>query len=123
MKTFYVYYVYIYMYTINAYLKEEHLRNSLLFCYDLFFDLHSFSVWTINGGDTFYQRYAEINLCMRPANERRRYIATSYLIGSAHTQNYSWVWRKMADNLWLHSDIPNLGLNYPYIMVVADLNI
>ena len=27
-------------------------------------------------------------LCMRPANERRRYLVTSFLIGWVHTQNY-----------------------------------
>ena len=31
---------------------------------------------------------ARINLCIRPANERRRYSVTSSLIGWAHTQNY-----------------------------------
>ena len=31
-----------------------------------------------------------IFLCMCPANERRRYIATSALIGWAHTQNDPW---------------------------------
>ena len=31
--------------------------------------------------------HAGIILCMRPANERRRYIVTSSLIGWAHTQN------------------------------------
>ena len=31
-----------------------------------------------------------IILCMRPANERRRYIVTSSLIGWAHTQNDPW---------------------------------
>ena len=30
--------------------------------------------------------FTEIILCMRPANERRRYIVTSYLIGWAHIQ-------------------------------------
>ena len=33
---------------------------------------------------------AGIILCMRPANERRRYIITSSLIGWAHTENYLW---------------------------------
>ena len=28
-----------------------------------------------------------VTMCLRPANERRRYIVTSYLIGWAHTQN------------------------------------
>ena len=32
--------------------------------------------------------YTEIILCMHPANERRRYIVTSSLIGWAHTQHY-----------------------------------
>ena len=31
--------------------------------------------------------HAGIFLCMRPANERRRYMVTSSLIGWAHTQN------------------------------------
>ena len=31
-----------------------------------------------------------INLWMRPANERRRYIVTSSLIGWVHSQNYPW---------------------------------
>ena len=31
--------------------------------------------------------YTEIILCMLPADERRRYIVTSSLIGWAHTQN------------------------------------
>ena len=33
--------------------------------------------------------YTGIILCMRRANERRRYIVTSSLIGWAHTQNWS----------------------------------
>ena len=33
---------------------------------------------------------AGIILCMRPANERRRYIVTSPLIGWAHTQYDPW---------------------------------
>ena len=36
----------------------------------------------------FYNRYCGIILCMRPANERRRYVVTSSLIGWAHTQKY-----------------------------------
>ena len=35
-------------------------------------------------------KHAGINLSMRPANERRRYIVTSSLIGWAHTQNNPW---------------------------------
>ena len=31
-------------------------------------------------------------MCMRPANERRRYNVTSSLIGYAHTQNNPWPW-------------------------------
>ena len=34
--------------------------------------------------------YAGIILCMRPANERRRYKVTSSLIGWAHAQNDAW---------------------------------
>ena len=34
-----------------------------------------------------FNNYAGIILCMRPANERRRYNVTSSLIGWAHTQN------------------------------------
>ena len=34
-------------------------------------------------------------LCMCPANERRRYIVTSFLIGPAYTQN----------DIWKYSDI------------------
>ena len=34
-----------------------------------------------------------IILGMRPANERRRYIATSYLTGWAHTQNHAWIYK------------------------------
>ena len=34
-----------------------------------------------------------IILCMRPANERRRYTVTSCLIGWAHTQNDPWPWQ------------------------------
>ena len=37
------------------------------------------------------QQWAGFILCMRPANERRRYIVTSSLIGWAHTQNDPWV--------------------------------
>ena len=35
-----------------------------------------------------------IILCMRPANERRRYIVTSSLIGWAPTYNDPWYWHK-----------------------------
>ena len=38
------------------------------------------------------QTDAGIILCMRPANERRRYIVTSSLIGCAHTQNDPCSW-------------------------------
>ena len=45
-----------------------------------------------------------IILCMRPANERRRCIATSYLIGLAHTQNNLWNniirWNIIEKNGW-----------------------
>ena len=39
---------------------------------------------------TIQYKMAGINLCMCPANERRRYIVTSSLIGWAHTQNDPW---------------------------------
>ena len=42
-------------------------------------------------GNSIYT-YAGIILCMRPANERRRYIVTSSLIGWAHTQNDPCIW-------------------------------
>ena len=45
---------------------------------------------------------AGIILWMRPANERRRYIVTSSLIGWAHTQNdpCAWLWRFIFLQLW-----------------------
>ena len=36
-------------------------------------------------------KYLWIILCMRPANEMRRYIVASSLIGGAHTQNDPWI--------------------------------
>ena len=36
-------------------------------------------------------KYAGIILCMRPANERRRYKVTSSLIGWVHTKNDLWI--------------------------------
>ena len=36
---------------------------------------------------TIYTTEPGIMLCMRPANERRRYNVTSFLIGWSHTQN------------------------------------
>ena len=36
-------------------------------------------------------RYPGIILCMRPANEGRRYNVTSSLIGRAHVQNDPWI--------------------------------
>ena len=38
-----------------------------------------------------------IILCMRPANERRRYMVTLSLIGRAHTQNDPWIFRPSHD--------------------------
>ena len=37
-------------------------------------------------------KFAGIVLCIHPANERRRYIVTSSIIGWVHTQNSPWVW-------------------------------
>ena len=45
---------------------------------------------TSNKHLTYYTKFYDLIgfiLCMRPANERRRYIVTSSLIGWAHTQN------------------------------------
>ena len=56
--------------------------------------------------DRLWHRYsyqAEIILCMRSANERRRYFVTSSLIGWAHTQNDSWsrvgIWTSGQDEI------------------------
>ena len=38
--------------------------------------------------------FSGIILCMRPANERRRYIVTSFLIGWTHIQNDPWFYLK-----------------------------
>ena len=43
---------------------------------------------------------AWINLCMRPANERRRCIAMSSLIGRTHAQNNPWC-RICHNSMWL----------------------
>ena len=60
---------------------------------------------------------AGINLCMRPANERRRYTVTPSLIGWAHTQNGPWWWNRycsMIDwgngfvHVWHHPEQPML---------------
>ena len=48
------------------------------------------------------EKVTGINLCMHPANERRRYIVTSSLIGWAHTQNDPWRqvhWGPVGDQL------------------------
>ena len=45
---------------------------------------------------TRYFSYAGIILCMRPANERRRYIVTSSLIGWAHVENDPWLFTLLA---------------------------
>ena len=47
-----------------------------------------------------------IFLCMRPANERRRYYVTSSLIGWAHTQ---WLVTSML-YVWCQLNIPSMGL-------------
>ena len=64
----------------------------------------------------FQDGYSRIILCAHPANERRRYIVTSSLIGWAHFQDDPWilviiltvkfgmslmVWAKMSQNNWV----------------------
>ena len=44
--------------------------------------------------------YAGTILCMRPANDRRRYIVTSSPIGLAHTQNEPCLWYTSKNILW-----------------------
>ena len=51
---------------------------------------------------TMLNKQAGIILCMRPANERRRYSVTSSLIGWAHAQNAPWTggWVGLWGFLW-----------------------
>ena len=51
-------------------------------------------------------RIAGIVLWMRPANERRRYNVTSFLIGWAHQQN----------DPWIRCKLPGLSTVYPLII-------
>ena len=48
-------------------------------------------IWTDRGNITT-RKHQGVNLCMRSANERLRYIVTPFLIGWAHAQNYPWTW-------------------------------
>ena len=57
-------------------------------CHGLISTMLSGTIWNdITCADTL-----GIILCMRPANERRRYIVTPSLIGWAHTQTDHWFW-------------------------------
>ena len=47
-------------------------------------------IGTQNEKETKYTSQSGIKLCMCPANERRRYIVTSSLIGWVHSQNDPW---------------------------------
>ena len=52
---------------------------------------------------------AGIILCMRPANEKRPYSVTSFLIGLAHTQNDPWIrTRKLYSGSYCVNDIDGL---------------
>ena len=63
-----------------------------------------------------------IILCMRPANERRRYNVTSSLIGWAHTQNDPW-YHMFIEMYWNSSNaldivgnnVPAYGLGPAYV--------
>ena len=59
-----------------------HWRLSLGYCHDADF---------VATGGTRGCCYAGIILCMRPANERQRYIVTSSLIGWVHPQKVLWL--------------------------------
>ena len=60
---------------------------------------------------------SEIILCMGPANERRRYIVTSSLIGRAQTQNDPWLFilQSQATGWWWPSDARSQGISPPYL--------
>ena len=52
---------------------------------------------------TWLTDYAGIILCMRLANERRRYIITSSLIDRAHIRNDPWLWYDCASNAYYYT--------------------
>ena len=54
--------------------------------------LCEFIFWFIYPSFHCHTMFARIILCMRPANERRCYIAMSFLICWAHTQNATCTW-------------------------------
>ena len=45
--------------------------------------------------------HAGVIMCMRRANEQRRYIVASILVGWAHTQNDPWIWQRI---VWMPFD-------------------
>ena len=57
-------------------------------------------------GEVHHQlQYAGNMLCMHPANERRRYIVTSPLIGWVHAQNDLWIWMLyMGEDMAIHNN-------------------
>ena len=60
--------------------------------------------WLTDVNEPHTLTYAGLILCMRPANERRRYNETSSLIGWAHTKNDPCLW---PNNAWSRKSIHN----------------
>ena len=57
---------------------------------------------SVHSDEEIYKQHTGIILCMRPANERRRYNVTSSLIGWVHSQDDPWTYKQFPLKLRVH---------------------
>ena len=69
-----------------AFVRGNHAGSALKNIYTVIW------LWPFANSDQMWSWYTGISLGMHPANERRRYIVTTSLIGWAHTSTDPWVY-------------------------------